>query len=201
VKSASFDDRELRKRFAALRSGEASRLILGQFGELTVQYARQNAHRFKKTGNLERSIRVLEIDVKAQTVSVGAGGTRLIRNATTGGFINSGYAAHVEYGTKPHIIRPRRKKVLFFASEYALAANRRQLSGTGLAPRGKIRRRLSGSATNATVRRFGTLAFQYATFVKHPGTRAQPYLIPAASEALRRVGLAEQVVRAWNDAA
>lgn len=200
MRYASLDDRELRKRFSALRDGRVNERILGQFGELTVQYAKQNAHRFRKTGSLERSIRVLDVDVKGGRVSVGAGGTRLVANATTGGTINAGYAAHVEYGTKEHIIRPRRKKVLFFASEYALGKNRDALRGTGLAPRGKIRRRKTGAATNATVRRFGTLAFQYAMVVKHPGTRAQPYLNPAASEALRRVGLAEQVVRAWNEA-
>lgn len=193
---ATFDDSDLQRRFAALRSGKPTKLILGQFGELAVQYAKANAHGFRKTGNLLRTIRVINVDLKGGTVSIGAGGI-----AAKGQQGPVGYAAHVEYGTKPHLIRPRRKKALFFASEYALQANRAKLAGTGLAPRGTIRRRKTGAATNATVARFGTLAFQYATVVRHPGTRAQPYLIPGAQEALRRVGLAQQVIRVWNEAA
>lgn len=194
-------DRDLMRKFAALRSGQASEIILGRFGTLAVQYARQNAHRFRKTGNLENSIRVLDVDVKRQTVRVGAGGTRMIANAVTGGTINSGYAAHVEFGTRPHLIKPRRKKVLFFPSQHALNANRAQLRGTpGFVPSGSVRRRLTGNATNATTARFGTLAYQYAMVVKHPGTKPQPYLIPGAREALRQVGLADAVVKTWNDA-
>lgn len=194
-------DRELRRRFRALREGKANRAILGEFGELAVLFAKRRAHPFRKTGTLERSIRVLDLDPKAGSVRIGAGGTRLIVNRVTGGPINAGYAAHVEFGTRPHIIRPRRKKVLFFASDFALQRNRERLAGTGFVGAGGVRRRLSGNANAVTVRRFGTLAFQYAKVVKHPGTRAQPYLIPGAREALERVGLADHVIRAWNDAA
>lgn len=189
------------RRFRALREGRANERILGKFGELAVQYAKARAHPFRKTGTLERSIRVLDIDVARGTVRVGAGGTMLVANRVTGGSINAGYAAHVEYGTRRHQIKPRRKKVLFFASDYALGQNRQKLRGTGFVPRGGIRRRLSGSATNATVARFGTLAFQYAKVVDHPGTKPKPYLIPGAREALEKVGLAEAIVRTWNDAA
>lgn len=195
------DDRELQRRFRPLLDGTATTLILGRFGNLAVQYAKANAHRFRKTGTLERSIRVIDINERAQTVTIGAGGTNLVRNAVTGGQIQAGYAAHVEFGTRPHIIRPRRKKVLFFPSQKALDTNRARLSGTGLVPGGQLRRRKTGALTNPTVARFGTLAYQYAKVVRHPGTKAQPYLIPGAQEALRRISLSEQVVRAWNDAA
>jgi hypothetical protein len=36
--------------------------------------------------------------------------------------------------------------------------------------------------------------------VNHPGTKAQPYLIPAAKDAVKRHGV-EVVVSTWNDAA
>lgn len=194
-------DRELYRRFEAIRRGTATEAILGRFGNLAVQYAKRNAHPFRKTGNLEASIRVLSIDVNAGTVRIGAGGTKLVRNAVTGGSINAGYAAHVEFGTRPHLIRPRRKKVLFFPSQQALNRNVSAINNRGFLRGGQLRYRLTGNLTNRSTARFGTMAYQYAMVVKHPGTRAQPYLLPGAKEALRNVGLADQVVQTWNDAA
>lgn len=192
---------DLRRRFAPLINGDASERLLGNFGDLVIQYAVGNASRFRKTGNLARSIRIIDLDKVNQSVSVGAGGTRLVQNATTGGMINSGYAAHVEFGTKPHDIKPRRKRALFFPSQYALNANRQRVSTRGFIPSGSVKTRLSGNATAATNKRFGTMAYQYARIVHHPGTRPQPYLIPAAKDALRDVGLSRHIVDAWNRAA
>ena len=78
------------------------------------------------TGNMKSTIRTDITDGgMSATVSVGAE-----------------YGAHVEYGTQPHVIRPRNGKYLAFPG--------------------------SGGGT------------VFATEVNHPGTRAQPFMTPAA---------------------
>lgn len=84
------------------------------------------------------------------------------------------YAAYVELGTRAHEITPNVKKALRFAS-----------SASG--------RRLSGSP------RVGA-AVTFAKRVHHPGTKAQPYLLPAARKVVDEVGTSE-VVKSWNGAA
>lgn len=83
------------------------------------------------------------------------------------------YAAAVELGTKPHDIRPRRAKALRFAP-----------GGSG---------RLSGSPRTG-----GAVVF--ARKVRHPGTRAQPYMVPGAEKAIESFG-AEVIIKRWNGAA
>ena len=83
------------------------------------------------------------------------------------------YAAAVEYGTRPHIIRPKRAKVLAWGGA----------------------RRLSGSL------RSGAKPTNFATLVHHPGTRAKAYLIPGAKAALRKAGVTGSIVDRWNRAA
>lgn len=150
----------LMRRFEALRTGKAERKVLGQFGLLAVQRASERVPR--RTGNLARTIRVAEVDEARQSVRVTAGGTRLV-----------GYAADVEFGTRPHVIVPRTRKALAWGGA----------------------RRLSGSL------RRGSKATNFARRVNHPGTRARPYLRPGAEQALREVGLADVVISVWNEAA
>lgn len=85
------------------------------------------------------------------------------------------YATHVETGTRAHEIRPRNRKALRFPADKASA----RLSG---APRvgGRVR---------------------FAKRVMHPGTRAQPFMVPGAQKAVSDAGLKATVVKAWNDAA
>lgn len=83
------------------------------------------------------------------------------------------YAAFVELGTRPHEIRPRRKKVLAFPP-----------AGTG---------RLSGRA-----RRGGPRIF--AKLVRHPGTKPQPFLLPGVRKALADTALARGLIERWNRA-
>lgn len=87
---------------------------------------------------------------------------------------SAAYAAYVEEGTRPHEITPKARKALRFA---ATAAGRR-LSGT---PR-----------KGADV--------VFAKRVHHPGTKAQPFLLPGAQKAVQSAGLASQIVKDWNDA-
>lgn len=111
----------------------------------------------RKTGNLGRSIRIGAVSpTRAETVAT------------------AHYAAYVERGTRPHIIKPKNKKVL------AWAAN-------GSA-------RLSGA-----VRTGGSVRF--AKRVKHPGTKAQPFMVPGAKQAVEGAGLKTVVITAWNEAA
>ena len=85
------------------------------------------------------------------------------------------YAAFVERGTRPHEIRPRNRKVLRFAADAGSA-------------------RLSGSP-----RKGGRVRF--AKRVQHPGTRAQPFMVPGAQKALQDVGLKATVISSWDEAA
>lgn len=88
--------------------------------------------------------------------------------------VTAAYAIFVELGTKAHIIVPRVKKVLRFA----VGANR-TLSG---------RPRSGGRPI-------------YARRVKHPGTRAQPFMLPGAQTAVRNLGFRDRLIKRWNSAA
>ena len=85
------------------------------------------------------------------------------------------YAAYVERGTRPHEIRPRHRKALRWAADGASA----RLSGT---PR-----------TGGRVR--------FAKRVQHPGTRAQPFMVPGAKKAIEGAGLKATVIASWDEAA
>ena len=110
----------------------------------------------RKTGNLGRSI------------GIGAVTDRLAETVAT-----ANYAVFVELGTKPHVIVPRVKKVLRFATGGNATLSGRPRSG-------------------------GQVVF--ARRVNHPGTRAQPFMVPGAKKAVQEFG-ADDIVRAWNDAA
>jgi hypothetical protein len=89
-----------------------------------------------------------------------------------GGTQKVGYAAAVEFGSGPRIIVPRRAKVLAWGGERTLG--------------GRLRK--------------GARANHFARRVKHPGTRAKPYLRPGVLTALQRAG-PDWIVKQWNGAA
>ena len=115
----------------------------------------------RKTGNLGRSILPGRVDDDSATVTV-----------------NASYAAAVEFGSKPHVIVPKRARVLAW-------------------PASEGGRRLSGRARTKGGKPIGPTAF--AMKVNHPGSKAQPYLVPAALDALHKHGI-EAIVKRWNDA-
>ncbi len=84
------------------------------------------------------------------------------------------YAAFVEMGTKAHDIVPRTKKALRFA--------------------------VGGNATLAGRPRAGS-SVVFAKRVRHPGTKAKPFMLPGAKNALEKAGFRDIVVKAWNEAA
>ncbi len=88
------------------------------------------------------------------------------------------YAPFVEFGTRAHTIRPKKAGVLAW-------------------PADSKGRRLSGRPSAKTTR---SGAFRYAKVVRHPGTKPQPFLLPAGEKALRDVGI-QSIIKPWNDAA
>lgn len=111
----------------------------------------------RKTGNLGRTIHVgIVTPTSVETVA------------------SASYAGDVEFGTKPHLIRPRNGRVLAWAAT----------SGT----------RLTGSARRGA-------AMIFARLVHHPGTRPYPFMKPGAQKAIASAGLLGVIVAAWDRAA
>lgn len=130
-----------------------------------------------KTGNLRRTIRLGTVG--KDHVSTVAGGRR-----------NVGYAAAVEFGSGPHVIVPRTKRVLFFPSQKATTAR--------FGSRAKLGFRATGALNAASTRKYGAGAYVYARRVNHPGTRAQPFLGPGLKKAAEDgAGI---IIKIWNEA-
>jgi len=91
--------------------------------------------------------------------------------------VNAPYAAAVEFGTKPHVIVPRNARVLAW-------------------PSSEGGRRLSGRARKGT--KSGDMTF--AKKVNHPGTKPQPFIVPAALSAIGH-HFAGAIIKLWNGAA
>lgn len=144
---------DLQRRLDAIKD---TKTLLGQIGLRAVARAKELVPR--KTGNLGRTIRLGQVtDNDAQILAGGQNGV--------------GYAAAVEYGTRPHEIVPRYKKALAWGGN----------------------RRLSGSL------RSGSKSTFFAKRVRHPGTQPYPFLMPAAKEVAEQ--FPELIIRAWNEAA
>ncbi len=106
-----------------------------------------------------------------RTIRIG-GLTNSYVEVRAGGARNVGYAAVVEFGSRAHVIVPRNASVLAWGGARTLG--------------GRLRK--------------GSRATNFARRVRHPGTKAQPYLIPGFIRALRKVGMGSLVDR-WNQAA
>lgn len=87
---------------------------------------------------------------------------------------SASYALYVHEGTKAHTIVPRRAKALAFPA-----------AGSGT---------LSGR-----VRKGGKVRF--AKRVRHPGTKANPFMLRGAVKAVESTGFAKYVIERWNRAA
>lgn len=150
--------RPLQARLTALRD---TRGLMRELGLGTIAEAKARvAH---KTRTTSRSIRMTDLSDEHVTVTVGGAG------------------AWLERGTRPHVIRPRNRKVLRF-------------------PASGVATTLGGRVRTGTARRLGSAAYVFARVVHHPGTRAQPFLIPGAKAAIAKVGLTS-IVKRWNEAA
>jgi hypothetical protein len=88
---------------------------------------------------------------------------------------SASYALYVHEGTKAHDIRPKNRKALRFPAD-------------------------GGSATlGGRVRSGGKVRF--AKRVRHPGTKANPFMTRGAKKAIEARGFATHVIERWNRAA
>lgn len=103
--------------------------------------------------------------------------------ADTAKTVVGGAGVYLERGTRPHVIVPRKATVLAWAKGEA----------------GGQFRRLSGR-TRSGVARANMI---FARRVHHPGTKADPFMVPGAQKALLGAGLAvgKAIVELWNKAA
>lgn len=155
--------KELYRRLDAISEPEARRNIIGLIALAAVGFAKEELEPHRQTGNLSRTIRLGEVSADEATI-------------LAGGIDGVGYARHVEFGTRPHKIRPRRARRLAW-------------------PRNAGDRRLTGTA------RTGTTDFIFAMEVDHPGTKEVRYLRRGVERAADVAGLTATIVKAWNDAA
>ena len=142
---------------ARLRAMGDTQHILRDVGVTATAEAKRLVPR--RTGNLARTIRIKSVSP-----------THL--DMTAGGAIAPGYAAAVEFGSRPHVIVPRRARVLAWGGPRTLGGRLRVIRGV----------------------RAG--AEHFAMRVRHPGTRPHPYLVPGLREGVKRItGL---LIDAWN---
>lgn len=153
-------ERALHARMRALEK-KSPRAVLGRLALAAVR--EQKLLVARQTGTTGRSIRVGRVtDSYAETVAGGA-------------------AAYLEFGTRPHLIVPRRARALRWAAS----------------PQG---RRLSGRPRSAA-QRGGLGGVRFARRVRHPGTRPQPFMRPGAIRAAAGREGPQAIVEVWNGAA
>ena len=146
--------RELRARIEALKG--AAPAFTRTFAPVGLRYIKIETPR--KTGNLSRSNAIAQVMPAAVY------------------FVNrANYATPVHQGSRPHIITPRRAKVL---GPIAATAGGRKLSGS---PRKGAR-------------------VYFAKRVKHPGFKGNPFMLRGLQTALQHVGIREPVIDLWNKA-
>jgi hypothetical protein len=102
-------ERQLQARFTAMGQTD---LILKRVVIKGVANAKQETRRFRKTGNLGRTIRVGRV-------------TKTTGSILAGGVNNVGYAGVVERGSRPHIIRAKNRKALAWGGSRTLAGGLR----------------------------------------------------------------------------
>jgi hypothetical protein len=163
---------DLSPRLRALGSADFRKGLLGRLQALAVQEAKHLVPR--KAGFLDASIRRGALDESHALIL--AGGRRDV-----------GYAAYIEFGTG--IYGPRHRKIV--------PVHAKMLAWqTGVGGAGGPELRLSGNRRTKGGQKLGGWAF--AKSVK--GRPATPYLRPGAEAAMRKGGLKEGLVKAWNDA-
>jgi hypothetical protein len=133
--------------------------ILRELGDAAIRESKFFAPR--KTSNLSRSIRIYS---ESATV------IQIIASAD--------YAAAQEFGSRPHIIRPKTPGgILAFAWT--------KMGG---------RTRLTGSPRKGS-------SMVFFRFVKHPGNPATHFLERGIQRAIEKAGLANLIIVRWNNAA
>lgn len=116
----------------------------------------------RKTGTTGRSIRLVSYNADEAITHAGGAG------------------AFLEFGTRPHVIVPRRAKVLRF-------------------PAHGVKTTLGGRVTKGAARKLGNAAYRFSRRVRHPGTKPQPFMVPGAKKAADEMGV-QYIIDAWNAA-
>jgi hypothetical protein len=160
----------LRRRIAAISGPVLGKSIMAELGRKTVLEAGKRAPH--KTGNLRRSMNP-------------PGGIRNLTDTSVEIVAQANYANAVEFGAKPHIIRPTAARIAAGKNFLAWASSSSKgfsLSGRPSAAKGNV------------------VGYTFAAIVHHPGNRAQPFLRPGAEAAIEGAGIADRIVSAWNKA-
>lgn len=165
---------------ARLKAISDTKLMMGRLGLQAVAYAKGTVPR--KTGNLGRTIRLGT--VSEESVQILAGGQ-----------LGVGYAQVVEFGSRAHDIYPRRKKALFFATKPGTSRLTGSVSSRFRTPEGATPKQKA-----AIQKRAAAAGVRFAKHVRHPGTKPQPFLRPAAERAVQELGVSV-IIEAWNKAA
>jgi hypothetical protein len=122
------------------------------------------------------AVREQKIEVPRRTGNLGRSiriGSVSPKEAQT--IATASYALYVHEGTKAHDIRPKNRKALRFPAD-------------------------GGSSTlSGRVRSGGKVRF--AKRVRHPGTKANPFMLRGAKKAVEGLGFASYVIERWNRAA
>ena len=164
----------LNRRLNVLASPAVSRQMLSRIGQDTLGLAKQNFRPHSRTtGSGTSATGRLQVQDRSFRVSFGRA------------------AILIEKGTRPHRIEARRAKALKFVGKAGRASGQVRLSGTA--------RR--GATDIVFVPGPGYARGRQKDHVDHPGTKADPFLEPAARKALHLNGITDVVVKAWNDAA
>lgn len=147
--------------------------------------------RMKAIGDGRPILRRLQIDTTANAKRLAPHKTRTLSRSIAPGFLTgreawvharAPYAAYVEKGTRPHVIRPKRARSLRF-------------------PASGVATTLGGRVTTGASRSLGRGAYVFAREVHHPGTKPKPFLLPGAKKAAEGAGLRDLVIDLWNEAA
>lgn len=153
---------------------------------MSVKGARQLRDRMEAIAATEHLMRAVQLETIAGAKALVPRKTGFLARSIVPGnvdndsaiiHVNAPYAAAVEFGSKPHVIVPKRARVLAW-------------------PASEGSRRLSGRARSGTSS--GDMVF--AGKVNHPGTKPRPFVVPAALAALKRHGV-EAIIKIWNGAA
>ncbi len=152
---------QLQARFRAVGGVQFGATMMEKLGVAANREQKLLTQPNRKTGVTQNSIRFGDVTSTSVTTYAAAA------------------ARFLEYGTKPHIIRPRVARVLAWAS----------------GPAGGASRRLTGAT------RVGSSADHFAMIVHHPGTRPYPFMVPGARLAVSNAGLGNIIIVAWNSAA
>ena len=160
---------KLQARIAALKAdGPLGRSIMGTLAAAAVR---------------EQKL-LLYQEVKRHTGQSGANVVIGSVTNTTAQTIARSTAAYIETGTRPHEIRPRNKKALFFSP-----------TGAGTRLTGSVQSAFRGSASARA--KVGAV---FAMLVHHPGTKPHNYMVQGAQQAIGKAGLADRVYAVWNEA-